>query len=188
MSAHAMKPTFNDIEGYRSWKATWRGVYKQMSADIRKAKRALKDARRTAPQAPETRKAQHNLALQRVMASKMMGLLKDARVRWERILEMKRQIETQNAQFPITISKAPNIDVHFNRIHNEFPFMPMWVVKAKGMSFYVHHIEFENVSFSTKERDEGSTKGLLRFKRCEVAINAEGVATIYARADLAQAA
>jgi hypothetical protein len=41
----------------------------------------------------------------------------------------------------------------------------MWVVKSKGETYYVHHVDFENVSFSTKETpDNPHTKGSLKFK------------------------
>lgn len=41
----------------------------------------------------------------------------------------------------------------------------MWVLKTKGKTYYVEHVDFENVSFSTKETpDNPHTKGSLKFK------------------------
>jgi hypothetical protein len=41
----------------------------------------------------------------------------------------------------------------------------MWVIKTKGQTYYVEHVDFENVSFSTKETpDNPHTKGSLKFK------------------------
>lgn len=41
----------------------------------------------------------------------------------------------------------------------------MWVIKTKGQTHYVDHVDFENVSFSTKETpDNPSTKGSLKLK------------------------
>jgi hypothetical protein len=53
---------------------------------------------------------------------------------------------------------------HFNKKHLEDPSIPMWVVKAKGETYYVHHLVSE-VGFSTKETpDNPHTKGSLKFK------------------------
>lgn len=40
---------------------------------------------------------------------------------------------------------------HFNKKHLENPAVPAWVFKIDGETYYVHHAEFKNVSFSTKE-------------------------------------
>lgn len=40
----------------------------------------------------------------------------------------------------------------------------MWVVKVKGQTFYVHHLE-SSIGFSTKETpDNPHTKGSIQFK------------------------
>lgn len=55
----------------------------------------------------------------------------------------------------------------------------MWVLKVKGQSYYVNHVE-ANVGFSTKESpDNPSTKGSLKFKKVNVEIK-DGDAKIYA--------
>ena len=45
------------------------------------------------------------------------------------------------------------------------PTIPMWVLKSKGQTHYVEHVDFIDVSFSTKETpDNPHTKGSLKFK------------------------
>ena len=46
------------------------------------------------------------------------------------------------------------------------PSVPMWVIKAKGQTHYVDHVDMESgVGFSTKETpDNPSTKGSIKFK------------------------
>ncbi len=56
-----------------------------------------------------------------------------------------------------------NIVFHFNKMHLQDPSIPMWVVKVKGQTYYINHLDSE-VGFSTKETPEGRTKGSLKFK------------------------
>ena len=59
----------------------------------------------------------------------------------------------------------------------------MWVIKAKGETHYVDHVDVEaGVGFSTKETpDNPSTKGSIKFKaKLKIEkINNRVVATIY---------
>lgn len=57
-----------------------------------------------------------------------------------------------------------NIVFHFNKMHLQDPSVPMWVVKSKGQTYYVHHLD-SKIGFSTKETpDNEHTKGSLKFK------------------------
>ena len=57
---------------------------------------------------------------------------------------------------------------HFNKKHLEDPTIPMWVLKMKGQTFYVDHVE-ANAPWSTKETPDNShTKGSLKFKHVTV--------------------
>lgn len=57
-----------------------------------------------------------------------------------------------------------NIVFHFNKMHLQDSSIPMWVIKVKGQTYYVHHLE-SLVGFSTKETpDNPHTKGSLKFK------------------------
>lgn len=52
----------------------------------------------------------------------------------------------------------------------------MWVIKAKGESYYVEHVEC-NVPWSTKETpDNNHTKGSIKIKRCHLVIDEHNVA------------
>ena len=62
--------------------------------------------------------------------------------------------------------KNTEIVFHFNKKHLEDPNIPMWVVKSKGETYYVHHVDVDKgVGFSTKETpDNPHTKGSIKFK------------------------
>lgn len=54
---------------------------------------------------------------------------------------------------------------HFNKGCLTDSAIPMWVLKFDGQTEYVNHVEFQNVSFDTKETpDNPKTKGSLKFK------------------------
>ena len=62
--------------------------------------------------------------------------------------------------------KKREIIFHFNKGHLQDPTIPMWVVKSKGETHYVHHVDVDKgVGFSTKETpDNTKTKGSIKFK------------------------
>lgn len=67
---------------------------------------------------------------------------------------------------------------HFNKKHLEDPSIPMWVLKTKGETHYVNHVDC-NVPWSTKETpDNPHTKGAIRVKNCRLTINDEKNAVI----------
>lgn len=55
---------------------------------------------------------------------------------------------------------------HFNKKHLEDSNIPMWVIKCKGQTHYVHHVDVDSgVGFSTKETPTNDrTKGSIKFK------------------------
>ena len=55
---------------------------------------------------------------------------------------------------------------HFNKKHLEDSTIPMWVVKCRGDTYYVHHVDVSpGIGFSTKETpDNPHTKGSIKFK------------------------
>jgi len=63
-------------------------------------------------------------------------------------------------------TKKREIVFHFNKKHLEDKNIPMWVIKHKGVTHYVNHIDVESgVGFSTKETPNSThTKGSLKFK------------------------
>lgn len=53
---------------------------------------------------------------------------------------------------------------HYNKAHNTDTAIPTWVIKHKGISYYVHHVD-SAVGFSTKETpDNEHTKGAIQFR------------------------
>lgn len=121
------------------------------------------------------RSAQHKLDQHRGVGKKMMLLLKEAHLRRDRIIAMKKEIEEQ--PFPLELENCRNVDFHYNKGAGEFPFLPMWTIRVKGKSYYVHEVN-ATVPWTTRERENGSTKGVLRFPKCSVYIDENGVAKI----------
>ena len=67
---------------------------------------------------------------------------------------------------------------HFNKKHIEDPAIPMWVIKARGETYYVQHVDC-SVPWSTKETPDNShTKGSIKVRDCLVTIDEENCATI----------
>ena len=53
---------------------------------------------------------------------------------------------------------------HYNKAHNTDSSIPTWIIKHKGQTYYVNHMD-SKVGFSTKETpDNEHTKGSLMFK------------------------
>ncbi len=176
MSVYALKPNFSNKEGYIAWRNTWKLVYAHISSDIRRRKNEIKNAQRAGE---DTSKAQRNLVLQRADARKLMTILEEAKLLRDRILGMHEQLREQRAQFPLTL-EARVVDFSYNRVHNEFSFMPRWLIKANGKSFYVDHIDAQ-IGFSTRELTDSKTKGMLRFRNVSMTIDADGTAKLVER-------
>lgn len=68
---------------------------------------------------------------------------------------------------------------HFNKASIGDPLIPPWVVKARGQTHYVWHLE-SAVGFSTKETpDNPMTKGSLQFRAKLNLLDVDG--KLYAR-------
>lgn len=139
--------------------------YSELSREIRGHKRYIKHRQR---RGLGIRKETIQL---RILSNKAKSMMEHTR----RSKELRKQLLDHIVQFPIEVS-AKTVDVHFNRISNEFSFMPMWTIRAKGKSYYVHHVDI-SCPFSTRETD-GSTRGMLRFKNCNLVIDPSGNAII----------
>lgn len=175
MSALGMHPKFTDQEGYRRWKQQWWAIYKELSREVRRRKRGLKRIQKSG-NPPE--RMMRELAEHRVMASKMNTLMKDAKLRWQRIRDMHEQIEAQMQTFPLVIEDAKTVDFHFNRGSIEFPFLPAWTIKAKGKSWYVNHVDFSCTGTTRETPEHPSTKGAIRFRKVRVEFREDGSAKV----------
>lgn len=83
----------------------------------------------------------------------------------------------------LNIDKRTEIIFHFNKMHLQDTTIPMWVIKAKGQTYYVDHLDMDSgIGFSTKETpDNPSTKGSIKFKaKIQITTTDEGIiARIY---------
>lgn len=74
-------------------------------------------------------------------------------------------------------SDRARVVFHYNRQHNTDRTIPAWVVKHKGKSYYVNHLE-SDVGFNTKETPTSPhTRGSLQFKGILEIINVDGIIT-----------
>lgn len=66
----------------------------------------------------------------------------------------------------IVIDKRTEVILHFNKMHLQDQSVPMWTIKCKGSTYYVHHVDVDSgIGLSTKETPENAhTKGSLKFK------------------------
>lgn len=176
MSAFDMKPKFNNLETYRAWRKTWTVMYRDVSDNIRRLKHAHKAAQRSGE---DTTALAEKLRQERAMGAKAMTLLSEAKIRMHNITEMKRGIAEQHATFPVTVENVRNMDFHFNKKHLEFPdIVPMWILKAKGTTYYVNHVDCQTPWTTREQPDNPSTKGAIRIKRGNIHIDADGNAVI----------
>ena len=61
-------------------------------------------------------------------------------------------------------NNVERIVFHYNKAHNTDTTIPTWIIKHKGVTYYVNHID-ATVGFSTKETpDSAHTKGAIQFK------------------------
>jgi len=61
-------------------------------------------------------------------------------------------------------NSSERVVFHYNKAHNTDHNIPCWIIKHKGKTHYVDHLD-SKVGFSTKETpDNPHTKGSLQFK------------------------
>ena len=200
MSVHGMKPLFNNYEGYQEWRRDLRGLYAHANQDVRESKNKIKALQREIAAEQSILRAndadhmgnQINLNFakdelaetmkehryKRATVRKLMTVLEEANIRWSNIRAMYQGVKNQMKEFPLAIESTRNIDFHFNKKSLEFDFVPTWVVKAQGKTFYVHHVDCQT-GFTTRETpDHPSTKGSIRVRRGSLNLDAEGNAVI----------
>lgn len=72
---------------------------------------------------------------------------------------------------------------HFNKKHLEDQTIPMWVVKTRGETLYVEHVDC-SVPWSTKETpDNNHTKGSIKIKNCLLTIDQDNCAQVMPLSD-----
>lgn len=178
MSAFGFKPIFTDVNGYKEWIRNWKTLYSNISKRNKEMKMNIKHCQRTDQSKVKNLLIEYKQ--ESAMASKALMLLDEAKARMKMIYDMEIDIKNQNNQFPSVIENARNIVFHFNKKHLEFPdVVPMWVIKVKGQSFYVTHVDCA-VPWTTKETpDHKSTKGSIRVPKGSIRFNSDGSCEIY---------
>ena len=172
MTVFSIKPMFSDLDDYRRWRYQWRSLFKSISIENRRMKYRSKNSQREGKPS-----LQKQVILNKVMGFKLMSLLKEGEERWKRICEMKKSIAEQMASFPLILEDCREITKFYNKASNEFSFLPMWVVKTKGKTYYVTNIE-SNCPWTTKEKPDSSTRGSIKFRKCNLHIDVTGHAII----------
>lgn len=186
MSVNGLKPTFTDINGYKAWRKQWKQVYADLTKRIRHQKKRVLNKQHEVARDNRFFTVQNlNSAVtlrksMSVNAHKLMTILNEAKKRMAGITKMKKDMVAHLAQFPIRIEECNRVDFHFNKKHLEYPWIPMWVLKTKGQTFYVHHVN-ALCPWTTRETPSNeSTKGSIRLRNCSLEIDADGVATLRA--------
>jgi hypothetical protein len=201
MSVNGLKPTFTDINGYKEWRKQFNNVYQELARRIRQQKKALRTAQQrysnTAVAAGPIARVHNQVvahsanhtAMMREMekrksmtvnAHKLCTLLNEAKLRMAGITKMKNEMKAHLEQFPIKIEECDRVDFHFNKKHLEFSWIPMWVLKTKGKTWYCHEVN-AMCPWSTRQTpDHPSTKGSIRLRNCSLEIDFQGIATLKA--------
>lgn len=172
-SAFGLKPAFTDKDGWKTWRKAWASLYAELASDIRCRKQAVKALQRAGQAAKQQKMLRHD----QIVAWKMMTLLDEAKQRWQRFRKARADLAAQFATFPLDLGECHAIDLHFNKFSLEATDFPKWTIKAKGKTYYIHHIT-ANAPWSTRELEDGPTKGMIRFRKATLAITKDGEAII----------
>lgn len=169
------KPKFNKLDDFWQWKREWADYYVQFSEQIRQQKRVVKNHQR---RGCHTALQQRKLTYMRKNAQLLMKLLEEGWQEYHRRKQGMAELQEQLDQYPMHIPKAREVVFHFNKGHLFNDLLPMWTVKCKGKTYYVHHVT-STATWSTKETpNHPSTKGSIKFKNVAVDIDSEGTAHI----------
>lgn len=77
----------------------------------------------------------------------------------------------------MNLQNCKEIIFHFNKAHLADQRIPAWVVKTKGQTYYVEHVEC-NAPWTTKETpDSPHTKGSIKLKHVDLSIS-DGLAIV----------
>jgi hypothetical protein len=77
-----------------------------------------------------------------------------------------KNVEEDNDNIILLIEKRETIIFHYNKHHNEDTSTPPWIIKCKGNTYYINHMDIlPGIGFSTNETPDNShTKGALKIK------------------------
>lgn len=158
---------FSNKAEYMIWVAKWKASYAALSITIRKAR---SEKRWTGWLKEQARDMLQERAEAKCEAQRLYVAARDA--------ARRAGIAEHFAQYPLVLEDCAAIDMHFNKAHLQYPdTIPRWVVKTKGRTYYVHHIDSQ-VGWSSRELSEGSTLGMIRLRHCRLEIDEDGNARI----------
>lgn len=199
MSIYGLKPQFTTFDDYKIWRKQWANVYNDVTKRIKKQKQMFVRHQQLAyayahereatrgqtgtkhepnPHWASYERARAQLKSMRVAAHKLCTVLEEAKIRMGNITRMRKAMVEHQATFPIRIEECDRVDFHFNKKHLEFPWIPMWVLKTKGTTFYCDHIDAK-CHWTTREApDNPHTKGSIRFRNVSLTIDSSGIATL----------
>jgi hypothetical protein len=83
-------------------------------------------------------------------------------------IEPSEATQRITANYPLMLKPRPKSDIifHFNKTSLSDPSIPAWIIKHKGQTHYVDHVDVDDgIAWSTKETpDNPHTKGSIKFK------------------------
>jgi len=158
---------FNNKAEYMAAVAKWKADYAALSAEIIKR-----------------RNNGGSLSWLREQATDMLRERARAKIKAQQLYVAARRekvrlgIEEGFARYPLVMENCSSVDFYFNKAHLQYSdVIPRWIIRTKGETFYVHHIDSQ-IGWSSRELDSGSTLGMIRLRKCRVEIDATGHCTI----------
>lgn len=179
MSIYGMKPTFTSAKSYKIWKHDRARLIDNAARICKARKLAIREAQRSGNH-EMVAKARASYDRDRVIAFKLNSLIDDGKVRRDNLLAIRHALDEQDKTFPLNIENCRTIDFHFNKKHLEIPSIPMWVAKTRGKTYMIHHIDCQ-MPWSTMERDEGATRGMIRVRHADLFIDRARIARVTPR-------
>lgn len=175
MDFEIKKTTFHTVDDYQNWVNEWRIGYKSIEQMIREHKAKAKEFYKAGDVINGNKLHNTAVTFLRPMASKMLDLRANAKEVWKKQMEGMKELQKVMNSYPIDFGSCREVVFHFNKAHNQNPNIPAWILKIKGESYYIHHLE-ATAPFTTKETPENShTKGALKFKKVHAKIDENGI-------------
>lgn len=160
----------NSVNDYSTWILNWRKEYFSKVSKLKELKAKRKSDERN-------KKYLFYRDFKDISQLKF-DLTEMLRVRREVKKWFKENIQPLDDSDTISFNGIKEVVFHFNKKAIEDSNIPSWILKIKGKTYYVNHVNC-NKGWETKETpDNPSTKGSIKIKNCDVIIK-NGEAYIY---------
>lgn len=170
------KPKIYSWNDYLEFYSLWKKGIARLNTEIRRGKTLRGERQRNGLSASLIQK---KLAHRQLMARKMYQLLVEARTEAYERRKSEAELKKLLTSYPIEFPRCKEVVFHFNKGWLFNKTIPMWVVRARGETFYVYHVDTDGVKWSTKEApDHPSTQGSIKFKNVSLYIDESATATI----------